>query len=231
MEKIKRNWFLAAMALVLAFVLAVIPVSDAAAAGSRTTDVVASGDSVGWYDISEGTREEFAYMEETYKSMLDLIMEINGDIKDLSEIAEIQPDIKDELEGKKLATHIFDLEPINGGIRLDDGRYIVTMATPQLTKNLKNVRLLHFSTERNLWEIIVPEKVDYDRKEITAVFDDLSPVAIIADIVPNGEKTPESGKSPQTGLVSTWPVFMGAAAVLLTAALVIAAAEKRRKKA
>ena len=74
------------------------------------------------------------------------------------------------------------MEPINGGIKTDDGKYIVTFSVPELTRTMTNVKLLHYSTDRDIWEIITPNEVNYEQKQITAEFIDLSPVAVIADV-------------------------------------------------
>lgn len=198
--------------MVLAAALVVTQAVSAFAAPSRTTDVKPAGDSVGYYETKTGTEETFAYLDETVPEVKKMIMDINKGVTGLESIAEAAPELKEELEGKSLVTGFFDLEPINGGIKTADGKYIVTFSVPELTKSMTNVRLLHYSTDRNVWEIITPNDVNYEQKQITAEFIDLSPVAVIADIYKS--QTEASGTSPQTGVSAQWPIY-GVLALML----------------
>lgn len=198
--------------MVLAAALVVTQAVSAFAAPSRTTDVKPAGDSVGYYETKTGTEETFAYLDETVPEVKKMIMDINKGVTGLESIAEAAPELKEELEGKNLVTGFFDLEPINGGIKTADGKYIVTLSVPELTKSMTNVRLLHYSTDRNVWEIITPNDVNYEQKQITAEFIDLSPVAVIADI--DKSQTEASGTSPQTGVSAQWPIY-GVLALML----------------
>ena len=126
-----------------------------------------------------------------------------------------------EVEGKSMVTQFFDLIPINGGVQTEDGKYIATISVPSLTEAMTNVKILHFSTERLVWEIIEPNDVNYTNKQITAEFQDLSPVAVIADIDESkaaGTDTTGTGVAPKTGVDSTWGVYAAGAVVLLGAA-------------
>lgn len=199
--------------MVLAAALVVTQAVSAFAAPSRTTDVKPAGDSVGYYETKTGTEETFAYLDETAPEVKKLIMDINKGLTGLESIAEAAPELKEELAGKSLVTGFFDLEPINGGKKTADGKYIVTLSVPELTKAMTNVRLLHYSTDRNVWEIITPNDVNYEQKQITAEFLDLSPVAVIADI--DKSQTEGSGTSPQTGVSAQWPIYGVLALMLL----------------
>lgn len=55
----------------------------------------------------------------------------------------------------------------------------VTWEVTNLVDNLGDIYVLHYSTVRNVWEIITPKNIDFDKKTITAEFEDLSPVAVI----------------------------------------------------
>lgn len=208
----------------LAAALVVTQVVSVFAAGSRTTDVTLVGETAGKYEVSEGTAETFSYLSETAPEVEAKILAVNSGKETLQSIAEQAPELAKELEGKSLITKFFDLEPINGGIRTEDGKYKVTLSVPALTEALTNVRLLHYSTDRNLWEIVTPTDVNYKNKQITAEFIDLSPVAIIADVDESkteGNGTAGSGTSPKTGVSSDWGMYMGAAALLLVTAVVV----------
>ena len=214
--------------IVLLIILVCAQAMGAFAAGSRTATVDPAGDSAGKYMVTEGSPEKLAYLEESAPEVLALITEINEGTKNLDAIIAAAPELADELTGKTLITDIFELEPIDGGVLTDDGKYLVTLSVPELTEALTNVRLLHYSTERGLWEVVVPTDVDYTNKQITAEFEDLSPVAIVADVDESKVADKGTGVSPQTGMTSVWGIYMGAAVILalISGALFI----KSRKK-
>lgn len=208
----------------LAAALVVTQVVSVFAAGSRTTQVTLVGEAAGKYEVSEGTAATFSYLHESAPEVEAKILAVNSGEATLQSIAEQAPELAKELEGKSLITKFFDLEPINGGIRTEDGKYKVTLSVPALTEALTNVRLLHYSTERNLWEIVTPTDVNYKNKQITAEFIDLSPVAVIADVDESrteGNDTTGSGTSPKTGVSSDWGMYMGAAVLLFGTAVVV----------
>ena len=84
---------------------------------------------------------------------------------------------------------------------------------------MTDVKLLHYSTARGLWEIVEPTNVDYANKLISAEFEDLSPVAVIANTGAAASDGAE-GTSPQTGMASNWMVWLSAAVVLAAAGVV-----------
>lgn len=114
-----------------------------------------------------------------------------------------------------MVSSFFDLKPADGTVKNEAGKYVVTLSVPSLTKAMTDVQILHYSTVRNLFELITPTKVDYDNKTITAEFEDLSPVAVIAKVDASKAADSTVGTSPKTGVPSTWMVFFGAAVVLI----------------
>ena len=212
------------------------------AAGSRTTQVTLVGESAASYQVSEGTAENFATAQEAAPKVVEKILQVNEGtltlptlVQQLKEIVanttEGQTELNmteeevdalaQEVEGKSMVTQFFDLIPINGGVQTEDGKYIATISVPSLTEAMTNVKILHFSTERLVWEIIEPNDVNYTNKQITAEFQDLSPVAVIADIDESkaaGTDTTGTGVAPKTGVDSTWGVYAAGAVVLLGAA-------------
>lgn len=191
------------------------------AAGSRTADVALTGDSRSYYQVTEASEEVFSQNGVTDDSVIAMIMAVNAGTKTLQDLAAEQaPDLADILADKEMITPFFNLIPINGGIQTDDGKYLVTMSVPTLTEGMTDVLLLHYSTVRSVWEIVEPTNVDYASQEITAEFEDLSPVAVIANTDNAAAADTATGTSPQTGMSSSWMVWLGAAVVLAAAGAV-----------
>lgn len=188
------------------------------AAGSKTADVALAGDSASYYKVTEASEEIFRENGVKDDAVLEMIMAVNAGTRTLQDIAEeLAPELKADLAGKELITPFFDLIPVNGGKMTEDGKYEVTISVPTLTEGMTDVKLLHYSTERMLWEIVEPEKVDYNNQEITAQFIDLSPVAVIANTEHAAGADTSKGTSPKTGMSGQWMIWIGAA-VLLAAA-------------
>lgn len=214
----------------LAAALVVTQAVSVFAAGSKTTQATPAGESVGKYEMIEGTEENFKEVAEKAPEVVEKIMAINEGTATLESIAEQAEQLKEELTGKVLVTKFFDVKPIDGGVKAEDGKYIVTFHVPNLTEALQDVKVLHYSTERAVWEVINPENVDYAKKEITAKFEDLSPVAIIGKNTGAGSSTTDSsaGTSPKTGVGSDWGIYVGASVLLLGAAVVVLGRNRRR---
>ena len=211
----------------LAAALVVTQVVSVFEAGSKTTQATPAGESVGKYEMTEGTAENFSEVKE--QAVLDEILAVNNGTATLESIAEQAEAIKDELTGKVLVTKFFDLVPINGGVKTEDGKYKVTFTVPNLTEALQDVKVLHYSTQRAVWEVITPDNVNYSTKEITAQFEDLSPVAVIGKNTGAGTSTDSTtGTSPKTGVASDWILYAGASVVLLGAAVVVLGRNRKR---
>ena len=211
----------------LAAALVVTQAVSVFAAGSKTTQATPAGESVGKYEMIEGTEENFKEVAEKAPEVAEKIMAINEGTATLESIAE---QLKEELTGKTLVTKFFDVKPVDGGVKAEDGKYIVTFHVPNLTEALQDVKVLHYSTERAVWEVINPENVDYAKKEITAKFEDLSPVAIIGKNTGAGSSTTDSSAStsPKTGVGSDWGIYVSASVLLLGAAVVVLGRNRRR---
>lgn len=214
----------------LAAALVVTQAVSVFAAGSKTTQATPAGESAGKYEMIEGTKENFKEVAEKVPEVAAKIEAINEGNATLETVAEQAEQLKEELTGKTLVTKFFDVKPVDGGVKAEDGKYIVTFHVPNLTEALQDVKVLHYSTERAVWEVINPENVDYAKKEITAKFEDLSPVAIIGKNTGAGSSTTDSSAStsPKTGVGSDWGIYVSASVLLLGAAVVVLGRNRRR---
>ena len=204
--------------LVTVFAMQVVGVS----AASKTATMAATGAAQGKYDVKAMSQSEVADVAKVNQTAADLIKDVNAGTKTLDDIAKAESSIASDLAGESLVTALID-----GGVQLADGRYQVTLSVPALTKGMTDVKVLHFSTARNVWEVITPSNVDLNNKELTFEVQDLSPIAIIAKVDASQEVTNTTGTSPKTGVDSTNTVpFAGAAVVLLGAAAVVAFRKK-----
>ena len=200
--------------LITLFAMQVMGVS----AASKTTGMALTGKAIGYYELRDMNEDILKGLD---ADVAELIRQINAGKKNLDDIAKTQPDIAGELEGKTLITPIMDLIPINGGIKTADGKeYIVqSISVPSLTTGCSDVKVLHYSTERKVWEVITPNNVDLNNKEIEVNFTDLSPVAVIAKVDASQAVNNTVGTAPKTGVESTWAVWAISAVVLMAAAV------------
>lgn len=220
---------------------AVLLVSQAAAvfaAPSITGNVALSGEtSTAGYILTVAIQETEAFqtLEAEKPEVAELINQVNAGEVTMTEfaetIAEEYPEVSEQLADKEFLTGFFDLVPEDGVELNADGKYEVTLSVPALTENTAEVQVLHYSTVRGLWEVIEPSSIDLEAKTITVVFDDLSPVVVIAKegtgAVAAGSQA--SGTSPKTGAGMEVAAWMGAAVVLFGMAAVVSVKKKYAK--
>lgn len=202
----------------LTAVLVVATTVSAFAAPSKTAQVTVTGSSAGKYEAVEITQDSFKDLAQSKPEVVNKILAVNAGTETLESIGELAPDIAGQLEGKSLLTKFVDLTPVNGGEKNADGKYVVNLSVPALSSAASDVLVLHYSTVRNLWEVITPSNVDVANKQITAEFEDLSPVAVIAKTDASAAVNNAVGSAPKTGVASDWAMYLGAAVVLLGAA-------------
>ena len=106
------------------------------------------------------------------KAVLDTIKDIN---KDPEKVKDILTDSKTLVAEEDLS--IVDAK--SGDIVKDAKDVTMTWEVTNLKEGIGEVRVLHYSTTRNVWEVLKPEKVDFQQKAITQEFEDLSPVAVV----------------------------------------------------
>lgn len=232
------------MGVILAATL-IVSQAVTAFAGSKTSEVVLPNDFAAYYEVTEGTREAFAEADNVSSQTVDAIMKVNSGSMTLAQLLANMKDLLkeegaaglkmtekqvDELEAKlgsrTLVTKFFDLEPVNGGIKDENGDYLVTLSVPAVTSAMTNIGFLHFSTDNAKWEIVEASSVDYKNKEITASFKDLSPVAVIAKVDTSADNA--IGTSPQTGRFPVSVLWIGAAVILGATGVIVL--RKRKEK-
>lgn len=198
-----------------------------AAAPSPTAEVTVAGDDSGAYVVTQYEEAKLEELRETVPETAKLIEEINAGSRTFESIREeLTEDVAAAIEEKTgaaladvvMVTKFVDLDTAGEVEKGADGMYEATLHVPTLTEAMTNVQILHFSTVRNLWEVITPENVDYGTKQITAKFEDLSPIAVIAKEDPEkaaGTLDSEgTGTAPKTGAADMTAAWLGAAAVL-----------------
>lgn len=207
--------------LMMVFVLA--SVMGVSAANSATADVTVVEDSKGYYIIRTGA-EQFMDDKGTQDTADDAFVSVKPDIdaynagtKTLAQLLANYSDVAKALEGKQALTTIVDLHDVDGGDPAADGKHYVTVKVPTLTDKCSDVKVLHYSMKDSKWEI-VESKVDVAKQIVTVISDDLSPIAIFAN-VSTGSAT---GTSPSTaGTSSAWMLWTAAALIVLGAGVVV----------
>lgn len=130
----------------------------------------------------------------------------NFDIKDFSMLTKIQDLNASDADKKALTEDV-----------------TVTWEVPNLTKDVQDVYVLHFSTQRNIWEVLNPETVDYSSKQITCHFDDLSPVSVIYR---TNASAPSEGTN--TGTQTNTGMYVAVAGLAAIAVIVLVVANKKK---
>lgn len=76
----------------------------------------------------------------------------------------------------------------------EDGKITGTWEVPNLSADLGDPFVVHYSEENGWFEVIEPDAIDYPNRAITCTFNDLSPVAVF--YVPASKGGYISGKDP-----------------------------------
>lgn len=207
--------------MVMLVILAAMQVMGVSAAGSKTTGMAVTGDSKESYAF-----EDMSAATGLSADVADLISQINAGTKTLDDLGKAAPEIASDLEGKSLITSFEDLVAKNGAPTTDVKG--VKISVPALTSGMSDVTIVHYSTTRSTWEVITPDSVDLENKEVTASFKDLSPVAVIAKVDAPKAADNATGTAPKTGVEAnnSWMAW-GCAAVVLMAAAILTFKKKR----
>lgn len=139
--------------------------------GTPSQEVTVNGQKV------EGAKVAFSdEMTDVPEETKALVEELNKGQDLATVLADAKFETEVDLAGYAMLTKMQDLTAVD-----KDGNPLknvtVSWEVPNLTSNAGSVLVLHFSTDRQVWEVITPDKVD--GTTVTATFADLSPVTVI----------------------------------------------------
>ena len=206
------------LAVLLTLVMLLGCVVTVSATGSKTSPIEPTGPNAASYittvDVGNGIN--------FYEELTDAAIDANNKIQDkdaakqiaaeaLSKIAtanamsvvSYSDTVDAAIAGKSLVQKFFDLDEIGDhSICHNQGFHELTLRFDQMTTRWTNIVLVHFSSDRILWDVITPT-VDYDNKTLTFQIGDLSPLAVYADVLPGGGGAPSTPSTPSTPAGST----------------------------
>lgn len=162
-------------------------VGEVVIGGEVVTDIVANFEE-GFKDVSTEVKDELVKLN----SGTELTEVLNAE--------EIKNTAKAPLNDLVLLTSFQDLvlRRTDGSIVKDAKNVKLTWEVPNLTKGLGDVYVLHYSTVRNVYEVLKPNAVDFAKKTVTTTFPDLSPVAVVY-VPSNSQSTDKDDNKVQTG--------------------------------
>lgn len=116
-----------------------------------------------------------------------------------------------DLSEYSLLTKFQDLVIMNSNNQIVSEKNVtITWEVPNLKKDLGDIYVLHLSTERNVWEFIKPDNIDFQNRLITTTFKDLSPVAVVyKSKVENPENAKTNDNNDMYIYISTTLVAIG----------------------
>ena len=198
--------------------------------GSAVGDVLVNGQVV---EATVSFTNDFTNIESEVK---EVISQINEGTNIADVLADVTVEGAESLNLKEysLATKLQDLVAVDAnGNALKN--VTITWEVPNLVQNMGDVKVLHYSTERKVWEVINPENVDFAKKTVTATFKDLSPVGIIyKNVASNGgtNSGSENGSEnnlPETGSAVSSTQIALVALVAIAGGVALLAGKKFRK--
>lgn len=179
----------------LAFVLVFSQTVVSFAALSGTTSVTTIGNTT----IAE-TNNFVSVTDAEALSILELAVNTDATDAEIVNAVNATGDVK--ITTANFVTEFYD---VTVSEKSSDGFYHATLEVPALPANAStaNVRGLHYSIERGIWEVVTP--VSVNGKIVEFGLADCSPLAVYVT---------DAATSPATGAAGNWTLFMGAAVVL-----------------
>lgn len=200
------------------------------ATGSIVVNGAVNGEVLQYGKVVDGSYAVFESMEQT-QSVKDVPQTVQQQISQLNagqsiekviDTKQIKSDIS--LSNYALLTQIQDLKAYDSRENRIDKAVTVSWEVPNLTKsNSCALCILHYSTQRNIWETIKPDKIDLENNCITVTFKDLSPVAVLYDSTSACTATSHKNASTNTGVVSNSNtyIYLASGAILIGVFLVL----------
>lgn len=193
------------LGLALACTLVVSQAVVAFAAPSRTATTVGVGNTT----VSVVTNYSSEIKDSEALSILELAISTNATDAEIVNAVNATGDVK--LGTTSFVTKFLDVS----APKSDDGYHHVSLqASLPSNATTANVRGLHYSVARGVWEVVVPTSVE--NGVVSFALTDCSPLAVYVT---------DGATSPVTGAVSMTALFVGAAAASAT----VAVTAKKRK--
>lgn len=196
------------MGVMLAFVLILSQAVVAFAAPSGTTSVTTNGSTT----IAEKT--DFTADVKDTEDLAVLVLAENTNATDAQIVAAVNKTGDVNIANANFVSKFVDVTVAE---KSADGLYHAELEVPALPANAStaNVRGLHYSTARGIWEVLTPLSVNGTSVEFGLI--DCSPIAVYVT---------DAATSPATGAASSWTLLMGAAVVLFAVSAI--ASKKNR---
>lgn len=217
---------------------AILPVS---ALGSTDVNGTVTGEVTVNGEVVDNSRAEFTDVLSKVEdeALKEVITKLNEGTTVSEVLANVEIKLSEGVELTKeditLLTVLQDLKAYDANDKVIEGPVTVSWEVPNLKEDLGDVYVLHYSTVRNVWEVLTPDAVDFAAKTITCSFEDLSPVAVIYKSTkatseptvapttqptetqePTAEPTEEVSSSSNTGLY----LGLGVVAIVVVAGIV-----------
>lgn len=135
-----------------------------------------------------------------------------------------------DLQGYKLLTKIEDMWARYS----DTGEHVtiynaqVTWEVVSLSEELQDIKVLHYSEIRNVWEILTPDQVNFENKTVSVTFPDLSPIAILYKDKVTKEEHSGNVLSPTGDMKTT--MMIGSIGLLSVAGLMLILVTRKKNK-
>lgn len=221
---------LCSCAMVLSLCVSTVLAKPSASANGQVVSFTVDGEKRD--DIVLEFEVESTFNDVTDSAVLDLINQLNSGVKPATafEGVKIQNETDLDLSKALLLTKVQNLiakKVSNGEIVYGLKNVGVTWEVPNLTKDVGQVYVLHYSVDRNVWEILNPTNVDYQAKTLSADLKDMSPVAVL--YVPGSAVGDKKDDNVETGDKTNIALYAGLAVVALAVVGVVAYTSKKKR--
>lgn len=210
--------------------------TSVSAAGSIMVNGSVYGYVMQYGKVVDGSYAVFESMDEAQaiqnvpQNVQEQITKLNTgtSILDVIDKKKIKTDL--DLSNYVLLTQVQDLKAYDqNGNRIENDATI-TWEVPNLTKsNFCALCILHYSTKKNTWETIKPDKVDLENNRITVTFKDLSPVAVMYDSSSACSAESKTKESTNTGVKSNENGYLYAAFAALILGFILVFVSFKKK--